>query len=288
MEFRYSNGRFFILRGFLPDGARLGGRVPAREAVRAERSSARVQSVERAFELLEQMAAAGGRLTIGELAAITGLPMPTIHRLMRTLVMSGHVRQEPSRRYALGPRLIVLGESASALLSSWARPHLAALVDAIGETANMALMEGDEAVYVAQVPSRHAMRMFTEVGRRVFPHCTGVGKVLLAQLPPAKAREILERTGMPARTPHTITDPGELLRELEEIRRRGYALDDGEQEVGVRCVAVPVLNAPALAALSISGPQTRLSPKLVDQAVPLMQKTAHELAAELASGEITE
>ncbi|NED58878.1 IclR family transcriptional regulator, partial [Micromonospora aurantiaca] len=158
-------------------------------------------------------------------------PMPTIYRLMRTLVNKGYVRQEPSKRYALGPRLVRLGEGASRLLGTWARPVLARLVDEVGETANMAVLEGDEAVYVAQVPSKHSMRMFTEVGRRVQPHCTGVGKALLSQLSDQKVREILARTGMDAHTPKTFTDPDALLAELRRIREQGYALDDEEQEL---------------------------------------------------------
>src|SRR3954447_16895848 len=185
-----------------------------------------VQSLERAFDLLERMADAGGEVGLSELSASSGLPLPTIHRLMRTLVVSGYVRQQPNRRYALGPRLIRLGESASRLLGTWARPYLAELVEATGETANMALLDGDEVVYVAQVPSRHSMRMFTEVGRRVLPHSTGVGKALLSEVPPDQVRALLARTGMPAATDHTITEPDAFLAELERIRMLGYAVDD--------------------------------------------------------------
>ena len=241
-----------------------------------------VQSVERAFDILERMADAGGEVTLTELVRRTGLPMPTIHRVMRTLVDRGYVRQAPSRRYALAPRLIRLGEGASRLLNVWVRPHLEQLVDALGETANMALLDGDQVVYVAQAPSHHSMRTFTEVGRRVLPHCTGVGKALLAQLDPAEARAIVLRTGMPAQTPRTITDPDRLLRELARVRRRGYATDSGEQEVGVQCIAVPVLDAPAPTAISISGPEARLTPPVAERAVPLLQDVARRLAAELS------
>ena len=246
------------------------------------RATTGVRSIERAFELLEHLADAGGQLALTELAEISGLPMPTIYRLMRTLVNRGYVRQEPSKRYALGPRLIHLGETAGRLLGSWAQPSLAQLVDEVGETANMAVLEGDEAVYVAQVPSRHSMRMFTEVGRRVNPHCTGVGKALLAQLSDSVASEIIGRTGLPAQTPHTITDPAALLEELGKIRRRGYALDDGEQEIGVRCVAVSLTGTPTLAAISISGPQGRLPLNVIDDVVPIMRRTAERLSRSLS------
>ncbi len=240
-----------------------------------------VRSLERAFELLEHLADGGGEMALSELTDASGLPMPTIYRLMRTLVNQGYVRQEASRRYALGPRLIRLGESASRLLGTWARPFLTELVDEVGETANMALLDGDDVVYVAQAPSKHSVRMFTEVGRHVHPHCTGVGKALLAQLPAAAAGDLLARSGLPAHTANTITDPEAMLSELEQIRRDGYAIDDGEQELGVRCVAVPVSGSPALTAISISGPAGRLGHDAVQRVVPIMQRTAEKLAGEL-------
>ena len=240
-----------------------------------------VQSLDRAFLLLELMADAGGEVAISRLAADSGLAVSTIHRLVRTLVGRGYVRQLPSRRYVLGPRLIHLGEFASRMLATWAQPHLTRLVDVIGETANLAMLDGDRVVYVAQVPSRHSMRMFTEVGRRVHLHCTGVGKVLLAQLPPETARELLVQGGMPARTELTVTDPDELLRQLPTIADQGYAVDDGEQETGVRCVAVPVPGGSAAGAISVSGPAGRLGLDAVSRAVPLLQSAAAALATEL-------
>lgn len=240
-----------------------------------------VRSLERTFELLEHLADAGGEMALSELTEVSGLPMPTIYRLMRTLVNHGYVRQEPSKRYALGPRLIRLGEGASRLLGTWARPVLARLVDEVGETANMAVLEGDEAVYVAQVPSRHSMRMFTEVGRRVQPYCTGVGKALLSQLPEPKVRGILARTGMEAHTPNTITDPEALMAELDRIRGQGYALDDEEQEIGVRCIAVALRGAPALTALSVSGPSARMTRETVDDVAPIMMDAAERFTKEL-------
>lgn len=251
-----------------------------------QESSKGVQSLARAFDLLEGLADVGGEASLSELATGTGLPLPTIHRLMRTLVALGYVRQNSNRRYALGSRLIRLGENASKQWGTWARPLLTELVDAVGETANLAVLEGDEVVYVAQVPSPHAMRMFTEVGRRVLPHGTGVGKAMLAQLPPSQVRQLLSRTGMPAYTGSTITDPQRLLDNLAEIAARGYALDESEQEVGVRCVAVPVRDAPALAAVSVSGPGSRLTTESVDRIVPVISDIAKRMSAQVASASV--
>ncbi|MEV1011051.1 IclR family transcriptional regulator [Streptomyces sp. NPDC049881] len=250
--------------------------------VRRSSASGGVQSLERAFALLEHMADAGGETGLSELATSSGLPLPTIHRLMRTLVACGYVRQQPNRRYALGPRLIRLGESAARPLATWARPHLARLVDETGETANMALLDGDDVVYVAQVPSRHSMRMFTEVGRRVRPHTTGVGKALLAGLPDDEVRALLARTGMPAATDRTITTPDAFLDALSAVRADGFALDDNEQEIGVRCVAVTVPGSPTPAAISVSGPAGRVTDEATARMAPLLREVALDLATALA------
>ncbi|ONK10582.1 IclR family transcriptional regulator [Streptomyces sp. MP131-18] len=256
--------------------------VPPSDVRKPAANGGGVQSLERAFALLEHMADAGGETGLSELATSSGLPLPTIHRLMRTLVACGYVRQQPNRRYALGPRLIRLGESAARPLATWARPHLARLVEATGETANMALLDGDDVVYVAQVPSRHSMRMFTEVGRRVLPHSTGVGKALLAGLPDADVRALLRRTGMPAATERTITTPDAFLDALRAVRENGYAVDDSEQEIGVRCIAVLVPESPTAAAISVSGPAGRVTDQATEKMVPLLREVAHDLSLALA------
>lgn len=237
-----------------------------------------VQSIERALALLEYMADSGGEAGITELSASTGLPIPTIHRLLRTLVTVGYVRQEHSRRYALGPKLIRLGDSAQQLVGVWVRPYLLELTEVTGETANLAMIDRDVMVYVAQVPSRHTMRMFTEVGRKAPVHATGVGKAILSQLEDDQVRAILTRTGLPARTPRTITDMDQFIEEMGEIRQQGYALDDGEQELAVRCVAVPVVQQVPRFALSITGPDSRITGKVIAAAVPALQRVAGKFA----------
>lgn len=239
-----------------------------------------VQSVERAFDLLERITAAGGEVSISQLAEATALPLPTIHRLLRTLLSSGYVRQLPSRRYGLGPGLIRLGEVASRQLGAWARPHLARLVEELGETANMAILDGDKATYVAQVPSAHSMRMFTEVGRRVHTHASGVGKAILSQLDEGRVRTVVDRAGMPTPTAKSIGNVDALLADLALVRSRGYAIDDGEQELGVRCLAVPVAGMPAPTAISVSGPVTRVDEDFVARAVPVLADTARRISAD--------
>ena len=233
-----------------------------------------VQSVGRAFEILEVIAAHGGELSLSEIAAAVGLPAPSAHRLLRTLVGLGYLRQETSRRYALAPRLIRLGDAASRQFGAWGYPVLTSLMEAIGESANMAILDGTNAIYVAHVPGRHSMRMFTEVGKRVPLHATGVGKALLAQLPDDEILRILELAGMPSVTAHTVTDPTALLQELRASRIRGYTTDDGEQEVGVSCVSVPVPGTPALTGISVSAPTPRMTPEVIRHAATMLREAA--------------
>jgi IclR family acetate operon transcriptional repressor len=125
------------------------------------------------------------------------------------------------------------------------------------------------------------MRMFTEVGRRLLPHGTGVGKAMLSQMPQHEVRDLLKRTGMPAYTPNTFRDPDLLLMHLAEIANRGYAIDESEQEVGVRCIAVPVKGTPSPAAVSISGPEGRLTDDIVQKVAPIVQRVAEAISETL-------
>ncbi len=242
-------------------------------------TSGGVQSLHRALQLVEVVAQHGGQLAIREIAEATGLPQPTVHRLLRTLVERGYMRQLPDRRYALGFRLVPLGVAASRLVGVGVEQVLSDLVRELGETANLAILAGDNAEYVAQVPSNHSMRMFTEVGRRVDLHATGVGKALLAQLGDDQVDAIVRRTGLGGHTTHTIGTQTGLHAALAQIRERGYALDEQEQELGVRCVAVAVSSpTPTHTAVSVSGPLTRMDDALVARAVPLLQAAARRLA----------
>lgn len=237
----------------------------------------RVQSVDRAFALLDSLARRGGRASLGELCADTGLAAATVHRLCGTLAESGHLRRDARRDYLLGPRLQRIGEVAGRATWSWAQPVLAAVVDGTGETANLAVREGDGVVYLAQVPSPHSMRMFTEVGRRVHVHCTAVGKALVARDDDDEVRAMLERTGMPGYTDATIVDPDRLLDELARVRRVGFATDESEQEEGVRCVAITVGAGDAAVAVSASGPEARFTGERRDAAVGVLRAAVADL-----------
>lgn len=245
----------------------------------ASPASGGIQSVRRALDVLEAVAAHGGTMSVAQTAAVVGLPAPTTHRILRTLVDRGYMRQLTDKTYTLGFRLIQLGEATTALLGADSHAVLQSLVNAIGETANLAVLVGSSAEYVAQVPARYSMRMFTEVGRRVDLHATGVGKALLAQLSPADVRTLVGRRGLTRHTPHTLVTQPDLEAELHRVREQGYSIDEEEQELGVRCVAVHVPHpSAALMAVSVSGPLSRMTDDVVARAVPMLQEAAERMA----------
>ncbi len=245
--------------------------------------SGAVQSVRRTFMILEAMVAAGGTASLTRLSGDVGLPLPTIHRLVRTLVDLGYVWQDGARQYVLGTRLIPLGAASSGVVRVLARPYLRSLMEASGESANLAVLEGDEVTYVAQVQSQRTVRMFTEVGGRVTAHSTATGKALLSTLSESELAALVRRQGLPGRTDSTLTDPERLARDLDQVRERGYAMDDQEHEIGVRCVAVPLPDPALRTAVSLSGPAARLDDAMVARCVPLMQRAARCLVDDVSA-----
>jgi len=234
-----------------------------------------VQVVDRALDVLEALAAAGGPVGVAELGERTGLPQGTVHRLLQSLQGRGYVRRDASRKYSVGTAAVRLADAAQRSLARTARPYLAELVAISGETANLAVLEGTDVVYVAQVSSPHTLRMFAEVGRHVPPHSTAVGKVLLAAMPRDEARGLLQRTGLAARTDATITDLTDLEAELDLVAAQAWAADEEEHETGIRCVAVPIGGeGPTLAAMSVSGPAERFAGGRTAGLVEDMQRLA--------------
>ncbi len=247
-----------------------------------------VQSIERALDLLECLARGPGWMGISELSIVTGLPIATIHRLLKTLTTRGYVVQDRhTRRYSLGAAFSLLVNN-TAQIPDWnaiATPFLQELVEVSGETANLAIMERDKAVYVAQAQPVRMVRMFTELGNRVPLHNTGCGKVLLAFQPESVANTIIAGTGLTAYTEKTITNLDQFRQELARIRENGYAIDNGEQEEGVRCLSVPVYGAGSrvVAAISISGPASRLDATRTSALVPQLKRVSADLSTTLTA-----
>lgn len=249
-------------------------------ATRVARRS--VQSVDRALDLLEALSASEGEVSITSLASRTSLHVSTVHRLLTTLLRRGYVRQNPeTSRYYTGAKLATLAEGRSRFneLRHRARPILRTLTDQTRETSNLVVLDDVMAVYIETVPSPHVVRMFTTIGNRVPLHATGAGKALLSWLPGDRRDTLIDRSELRAHTARTITERPSLRRALEEIRERGYAVDDEEYDEGVRCVAVAVgpVGSP-LAAISVSAPASRMTRQRCGELAPLLRRAANELA----------
>lgn len=232
----------------------------------------RVQSVERALEILEFLSRSGGDLGVSEIGEATNLAVGTVHRLLGTLTAQGYVRQdERTRRYDLGSKSLMMAIAARERVGPMALPFLEELAQVSQETANLAVLEGNSAVYTEQAsPPTRMLRTFTEPGNRIPLHSCGTGKVLLAYQSPHLIDFVIARTGLFRQTASTITDPSQLRTELERVRKGGYAVDFEEQEEGVRCLAAPVFgpDGEVFAAMSISGPASRLKSKRMEELVP--------------------
>ncbi|HEV3361827.1 MAG TPA: IclR family transcriptional regulator [Pseudonocardiaceae bacterium] len=239
-------------------------------------AGALVQSVDRAVAVLELLAARG-ESGITEIAAVLGVHKSTASRLVSVLEGRGLVEQLGQRgKYVIGFGVVRLAGAAIGRLdlAGVGLPVCQGLADSIGETINIAVLDGTSAVNITQARGAAAISAQNWIGQRTPLHATSSGKVLLAHLEPARRKEILN-DGLPALTPNTLTDPVALAEELDEVLATGYATTFEELEIGLHAVAVPIFGAGGrlLAAMSASGPAYRL---------PRRQTKA--IAADLAAG----
>lgn len=248
-----------------------------------------IQSVERAIAILETLAERGVSMSITEISENVGLKISTVHRFLSTLCNKGFIEQDPATsKYKLGMKLFQIGNAAlySSDIRTIAKPYLKELVDRCNETANLAILDGEEVVYIDQLESTNMVivKMFAKVGSRGPAHCTGAGKVLLAYTSEKELEEILSHMELIRYTNETITDPAHLKKELERIRGQGYALDMGEREEDMRCVAAPVKNHEnkVVAAISVSGPSTRMTTYyLNNELIPIVREVAEKISLRL-------
>jgi IclR family acetate operon transcriptional repressor len=210
---------------------------------RGGRSSAAGSALEKSMRVLEAVAAPGGPHRLAELTAAAAVPKSSTFRILASLVEQGFVRIEAEHRYAPGPRLRVLAAQVRGTEPAGVEQILAELRDATGQTVHLALHSGESITYVQKLEnSEQAFRTASRVGLRMPLHCTAIGKSVLAHLPADEADALLATTGLPGRTPRTLTDAQALRTELAAVRARGYAVDDEENEPGIRCLGAPVLS----------------------------------------------
>jgi len=221
-----------------------------------------IQVIDRMMSLLEALAVHPQAVNLKQLAHITALHPSSAHRILNVMVEKGLVDKLEPGTYRLGLKLLQLGSLVKARLNirNEALPFMQQLHHDLGETVNLSLRQGDEVVYVERTASGRAMmRVVQIVGARAPLHITAVGKIFLAQDGLEKVSDYAKRTGLPKYTDNTLTDPGALARELEAIRKQGYAYDSEEAEKGVSCIGAGIRDADGalIAGLSISAPSDR-------------------------------
>jgi DNA-binding IclR family transcriptional regulator len=249
-----------------------------------------VQAIERGCQILDALGKGKQSYSIQDLSSQLKLPKPTIHRILSTLRHFGFVAQdEVSKEYRLGFRLVELGYTVldQIDLRKLAEPFLTKLANRVEETVHLVILDQGEIVYldkVEKVSDPRSLRMVSRIGMRNYTHSCAVGKVLLAPLSDDERAQIVAKKGLPQLTKNTIVKLSKLNKHLADVRAQGYAVDDEENEEGIRCVAAPIRNdqGSVIAAISISGPTVRMTEKRIHNELKTrVMKTATEISKKL-------
>ena len=244
-----------------------------------------VQSIGRAFAIIEEIARNRDGIGLAELSKRVGLHNSTTFHLVKTMVSLGYVRQlKDSKRYRIGRPLFALAASAldEIEMMSLATPVLDDLARATGESAHFSVPMGDAVVVLARTSGPGAFQLTDRVGVVRPAHCTALGKIMLAALAPDQFARYLQRAELKVYTPKSITSAEQLAREIAEVRRTGLAVDDGEFDSELRCAALPVRNfsGQVIGAIGISGPVWRLSIEALQKRARIVRAAADRLSAE--------
>jgi len=241
-------------------------------------------AVTRTMAILECLDNSRRGLNISEVSRKLAIPKSSVHVLLVTLERLGYVRRaENSRDYCLGLKTYALGQRMAKLLSvsDLALPHMQRLAAETSLSAHLAVLDHDQAVFIQKAGANNVVQFDTYVGRRADLHCTALGKAILAFSRPESIRTILTKKVFSRYTPKTITSGDVLARELARVRRLGYAIDDEEEELGVRCVAVPLIHQSCfVAALSLSGTVPQIPLGTVDTLLARLKQCAGMITSE--------
>lgn len=245
-----------------------------------------VKSAGRVLTLIQLLTEHGQGLTFTELQEVTGWPRSSLYGLVRTMAERNHLSfNSQTQKYRIGIRLWEAGQGfeKGVELVDLAMPHLEAAREQLGETVQLAVLDGIENIYIAKSEASHTLRLASFVGARLPAFATGIGKVLLAGLEEAELDHRLRNVILFAYTSTTITDMVALREVLRKIRTQGYALDNQEYSLGVCCYAVPIYGSKGtvVASVSVSIPSVRVSPGVEAEALRVLSETSRSLSAEL-------
>ena len=248
---------------------------------------ANIQSVERALTLLNALSDYPSGIKITRLADLVGLTKSTTHRLLSTLINLKYVmKDEETDRYKLGFQIINLSRNQLSNMNviTSAKPSLQKLAQDVNETVHLCIEDNGEIMYVDKIESNRAVRMFSQIGSRAPMYSTGIGKVLLSGMTEARLEETISKIDFVPITKTTITTKEELIAEIKKVKKYGYALDNGENEEGLRCIAAPIysFDGKIVAGFSISGPNNRMTMDLINnELIEKAKKTATEISQSL-------
>lgn len=240
-----------------------------------------VAALDKGLSILKSLAKAG-EAGLTELALATGNSPSTVHRMLMTFQQHGIVEfQGGPQTWNIGVEAYRIGAAFTRRTNIVAagRPVLRELMEVTGETANLGIADDCEVVFISQVESRHTIRAFYSTGTRGPLHTSGIGKALLAQMPRNQVEKIMRKAGLPSFTPKSLSTPDDLFADLEKTVQRGWAIDDEERNIGMRCLAAPVWNehGEAVAGISVSGPTERLNDERIGEFGPSVKRAAEKL-----------
>lgn len=260
--------------------------ISAREA-----KSAPVGVIGKVLRILEALRTSPAGLSLHGICAETRINKSTAYRFLAHLEREGYLFRDESGTYVVGPKLVGLagGATYQTALRRISRPILQKLWNITGETVNLGILDGQHVYYLDVLQSPHAFRMASHAGMWRPLYCTAMGKVLAAWLPADDRKHVLSSLRFERVTPHTITQIARLEKELEKVRQSGYAIDDEEAVLGARCIAAPVLLAKgkAAAAISISGPTTRIDRAKMSAFVTAVRGAARAISIRFGASELS-
>ncbi len=249
----------------------------------AQPSAYPIRAVDRVCDILDTLANASEPVSLPEVAAATELPKSSAFRYLTALEARHYVERTPDGgAYRLGLAFRAQDTRGVEQLSEVATPVLGQLRDRLQETTNLGVLDGAKVVHTVVAESPHMMRLAARVGERGLVHATALGKAICAHLPEDRVRSILKISGMPEYTPSTVTTPEAYLQELGRVRDQGWAVDDEENQIAGRCIAVAIPDISFSAAISVSAPVDRMPADDVSRVAKDLQRAAKAIARKVA------
>jgi len=246
----------------------------------------RIHVIDRAAQILDCFGFDHQELGVSEIGARTGLHRSTAHRILMALEYNDLIKQNPETgKYHLGIKLFKLGHQAVSQLNlrEICRPFLTRVTKETQETVHLAVLDDNQVLYLDKVEGPHALRMPSRVGRHIPTYCTSLGKAMLSCLDDREVKNIFRSHGLKAYTVNTARNLDQLLANLRGVRKRGYAVDDEEIELGLRCVGAPIRDytGAMVGAISVAAPSARLAEKKIPVFGRLVMTIAEEISEKL-------